>query len=334
MANSVVHFEIFASNVERARKFYERVFGWQFEAAGPPDFYLFATGPETDPGFDARPAREARGAGSARLAERVSLHDPRALDQGQHGGRRSRGRQVAFAGRRHSGGRQDRRGRRHRGQRFCLGEYLPSQRWPWSRAGCHERRATHGPPTGLARRAALFRRRLAQGGRIPRHSHEQDQLALISQSAAVVETDAVYVVHPLLKALWIPAGVEHSVYSPRPFSLHSLYFRRTACARTPSRRCSGSMRWRASSCCSSARRRGRRNATHATGTRWRCSRSARRRRQPSRSRCRGRRASARASSPIISRAGPTTAERSSSSPPRSAARACARSSACSSTRRA
>jgi AraC-like DNA-binding protein len=31
------------------------------------------------------------------------------------------------------------------------------------------------------------------------------------------------VVHPLLKALWIPAGVEHSVYSPRPFSLHSLY---------------------------------------------------------------------------------------------------------------
>jgi AraC-like DNA-binding protein len=63
-----------------------------------------------------------------------------------------------------------------------------------------------------------------QGGRIPRHSHEQDQLALISQSAAVIETDAVYVVHPLLKALWLPAGIEHSVYSPRPYSLHSLYF--------------------------------------------------------------------------------------------------------------
>jgi AraC-like DNA-binding protein len=51
-----------------------------------------------------------------------------------------------------------------------------------------------------------------------------DQLALITQSAAIIETDAVYVVHPLLKALWLPAGVEHSVYSPRPFSLHSLYF--------------------------------------------------------------------------------------------------------------
>src|SRR5438309_5014712 len=63
-----------------------------------------------------------------------------------------------------------------------------------------------------------------QGGRIERHSHDMDQLALISQSAAIIETDAVYVVHPLLKALWLPAGIEHSVYSPRPFSLHALYF--------------------------------------------------------------------------------------------------------------
>ncbi len=69
-----------------------------------------------------------------------------------------------------------------------------------------------------------FVERYPQGGRIERHSHEQDQLALISQSAALIETDAVYVIHPLLKALWLPAGVEHAVYSPRPFSLHSLYF--------------------------------------------------------------------------------------------------------------
>jgi predicted enzyme related to lactoylglutathione lyase len=51
MANSVAHFEIFASDVERARKFYERVFGWRFEVAGPPDFYLIVTGPATDPGL-------------------------------------------------------------------------------------------------------------------------------------------------------------------------------------------------------------------------------------------------------------------------------------------
>jgi AraC-like DNA-binding protein len=63
-----------------------------------------------------------------------------------------------------------------------------------------------------------------EGGRIARHSHDLDQLALITGSAAIIETDAVYVVHPLLKALWLPAGVEHSVYSPRHFMLHSLYF--------------------------------------------------------------------------------------------------------------
>jgi predicted enzyme related to lactoylglutathione lyase len=51
MANSIVHFEIFATDVERARKFYQRVFGWKFEVAGPPDFYLIVTGPETDPGL-------------------------------------------------------------------------------------------------------------------------------------------------------------------------------------------------------------------------------------------------------------------------------------------
>jgi AraC-like DNA-binding protein len=63
-----------------------------------------------------------------------------------------------------------------------------------------------------------------QGGRIERHVHDVDQLALISESTAVVETDDSYVVHPLLKALWLPAGVYHSVYSSRPFYLHSLYF--------------------------------------------------------------------------------------------------------------
>jgi hypothetical protein len=51
VANSVAHFEIFASDVERARKFYERVFGWRFEVAGPPGLYLIVTGPKSDPGL-------------------------------------------------------------------------------------------------------------------------------------------------------------------------------------------------------------------------------------------------------------------------------------------
>jgi uncharacterized protein len=51
MANSVAHFEIFASDVKRARAFYERVFGWTFEGWGPPDFFLITTGPKSDPGM-------------------------------------------------------------------------------------------------------------------------------------------------------------------------------------------------------------------------------------------------------------------------------------------
>jgi uncharacterized protein len=33
------HFAINADDVQRARRFYEQVFGWTFEAPGPPDFY-------------------------------------------------------------------------------------------------------------------------------------------------------------------------------------------------------------------------------------------------------------------------------------------------------
>jgi predicted enzyme related to lactoylglutathione lyase len=50
MTNHIAHFEIFASDVERARKFYEKVFGWRFEVAGPPDFYLIQTGPPVEGG--------------------------------------------------------------------------------------------------------------------------------------------------------------------------------------------------------------------------------------------------------------------------------------------
>jgi AraC-like DNA-binding protein len=63
-----------------------------------------------------------------------------------------------------------------------------------------------------------------EGGRIERHVHDLDQLSVISESAAIIETDAVYVVHPCMHALWIPAGVYHSIFSPRAFYLHALYF--------------------------------------------------------------------------------------------------------------
>ena len=40
---NVAHFAINADNVPRAKKFYERVFGWQITAWGPPNFYQVGT---------------------------------------------------------------------------------------------------------------------------------------------------------------------------------------------------------------------------------------------------------------------------------------------------
>ncbi len=40
MANEVRFFAITCDDVERARAFYEAVFGWTFEDWGPPDFYI------------------------------------------------------------------------------------------------------------------------------------------------------------------------------------------------------------------------------------------------------------------------------------------------------
>lgn len=51
MAHNVVHFAIHADDVERARSFYEGVFGWRFEAWGPPGFYDVITGDAEHPGI-------------------------------------------------------------------------------------------------------------------------------------------------------------------------------------------------------------------------------------------------------------------------------------------
>ncbi len=42
--NAVTHFAINADDVERGRRFYETVFGWKFNAWGPPNFYLIEAG--------------------------------------------------------------------------------------------------------------------------------------------------------------------------------------------------------------------------------------------------------------------------------------------------
>ena len=50
MPNHIRHFAVHADQVERAKTFYETVFGWQFEPWGPPNFYLIRTGPEGNRG--------------------------------------------------------------------------------------------------------------------------------------------------------------------------------------------------------------------------------------------------------------------------------------------
>jgi predicted enzyme related to lactoylglutathione lyase len=50
MPNHIRHFAVQADQVDRARAFYEAVFGWRFEPWGPPNFYLIHTGPAEDRG--------------------------------------------------------------------------------------------------------------------------------------------------------------------------------------------------------------------------------------------------------------------------------------------
>jgi predicted enzyme related to lactoylglutathione lyase len=58
--SNVNHFSIECEDVERAKRFYETVFGWQIVPWGPPDYYQIFTGTEDHPGIvgDLRNRRE------------------------------------------------------------------------------------------------------------------------------------------------------------------------------------------------------------------------------------------------------------------------------------
>ena len=45
MPNDIAHFAIHADDCQRAKRFYEAVFGWAFEPWGPPDFWRVHTSP-------------------------------------------------------------------------------------------------------------------------------------------------------------------------------------------------------------------------------------------------------------------------------------------------
>ena len=51
MPNNLASFAIHADDVPRAIAFYTAVFGWRFEAWGPPGFFLIHTGDDVQPGI-------------------------------------------------------------------------------------------------------------------------------------------------------------------------------------------------------------------------------------------------------------------------------------------
>jgi predicted enzyme related to lactoylglutathione lyase len=51
MPANLAAFAIHVDDVDRARAFYTAVFGWRFEAWGPPGFFLIHTGDATAPGI-------------------------------------------------------------------------------------------------------------------------------------------------------------------------------------------------------------------------------------------------------------------------------------------
>ncbi len=49
----IVHFELNVKDVEKTKKFYEKVFNWKIEKwEGPMEYWLIMTGDEKEPGID------------------------------------------------------------------------------------------------------------------------------------------------------------------------------------------------------------------------------------------------------------------------------------------
>lgn len=78
MQNNIAHFDIPADDLTRARRFYEQVFGWRFEAWGPPDFFMIHTGNAEEPGIHGSMSKRhepAAGRGQSGYECTVSIDD-------------------------------------------------------------------------------------------------------------------------------------------------------------------------------------------------------------------------------------------------------------------
>jgi predicted enzyme related to lactoylglutathione lyase len=92
MPNNVAAFAIHVEDVQRARHFYEAVFGWKFQPWGPPDFFLVQTGDDAHPGIQGlmHKRQQPRGQGGPNCFEcTISVDDVDAIAAAvkKHGGK-------------------------------------------------------------------------------------------------------------------------------------------------------------------------------------------------------------------------------------------------------
>jgi predicted enzyme related to lactoylglutathione lyase len=89
MPNDLAHFAIHADDCQRAKRFYESVFGWTFEPWGPPNFWRIHTSPGAVHGALQERRAPVEGAGMIGYECTISVEDVAAIagSVAEHGGR-------------------------------------------------------------------------------------------------------------------------------------------------------------------------------------------------------------------------------------------------------
>lgn len=72
----VIHFEMTAEEPDRAAKFYQEVFGWNFHKwEGPMDYWLLSTGPDGQPGINGGMTKRQNEAGTVNTIDVPSVDE-------------------------------------------------------------------------------------------------------------------------------------------------------------------------------------------------------------------------------------------------------------------
>lgn len=79
MPNDLAHFAIHADDCERAKIFYESVFGWTFEPWGPPNFWRIQTSPGAVHGALQQRSAKVEGKGMIGFECSISVEDVHAI---------------------------------------------------------------------------------------------------------------------------------------------------------------------------------------------------------------------------------------------------------------